>query len=755
LTEFKNLNNNIVVEMRNILESLLISCSDIFAKMFIELQSYNSLCNRIFDANFFYDNSRKNNVPITNLDNNIVSFIKGKNFIDLDNINYKKVIKENTRVFNEKYFEVEEIGGNFNEPIPYSFNQIDLSTRDIANSESIYKFSKQLKPSENKFFYFLQYVLGMKDEDIIKIYTYLRIDPNQFSKNINIFENFNLYSFPIKRMLKLVYNNFNNSISFQNDISTLIYDFLFEEGILNSDAVNSLNFLFNNQGTTKLNINSFEGYNSLSPNEKVKFDSDFLNSLNLKCSNNFSFNQNELNTFQNNISLKDIFEYIITPSFSLNKNFYNFETGEDIENFKIMSGCENIIEDTNYLNFENNSVIIRNKRFNNNENLFRNILETYFRLYYFSPAINDSLSKKSVDLNHNWYNQIARSLILNDTITATNMEIIKYYNSYEKGLGFDSFKQYQYLQQNRTNAPGLNLTGLKENIFNSYNFLNENTPISNFKLKKNNFNLKKSYIKNFLQTKKIRNIFDDLNNGALLKNNTNKTIQNILNNNEKSLLLSNFKDFYLKKFNNKKVSNNEFTFLDNYSTSTQKKYILNQTKILNNCDILTVGIENNQINFENNDVVILTVEMIDHDYPDIIWEPKKFEFDMSLDDVEDEILQLNEMFRSKNEVIVDLNNFLNVPFVDYDLNISEEQLLKKLISESTQYDNENYTNNIGSLLNQKYVSVGINENISNIINKRKSILKEKFNKIKILNNSILNSLLLINILINKWKNNHL
>ena len=782
---FKNLNNKMIQEIKLILESSLVLCSDIFAKMFIDLQSYNSLCNRIFDANYIYENEKKNN-NILKIHKNAFDLIKFSRFLLLqegnnqnseyrDSIKYKKNIEENSLRYLNNYFS--SAGDkDFTDPsnsANQSFDSLNESSKKIANSESIYKKTKKLKPSEHKFFYFLEKILGIKGEDIIKIYAYLRSDPNQFSKNINVFENFNLFSFPL---YKMIYKNQGygyyagqNWLTYKiADKSTFTYDFIFEDALINQDSMRAIGYLDQNYSNVRTNLTNLSRLFDIKGDIKIaqniesvsdenilinsilqivsgnnvnysnfKFDMSghydaieddkysliFSKKYNLDDNQGYIENNVELNSieFKNIISLKDIFEYIVLPSFTLNKDFYNIEKGDSVQTYKTISGCENISIDKNYLNFKNNDSILRNKRYINNDNLFRNIIDNYFKDYNgFNSTVDINLNKKSVDLNHNWYNQICRGLILNDTITAMNMELVKYYNSYDKGIGYDSYKQYQYLQNKRTSG------FLNENVLNSYNLLKDNTPLENFKLKNNNFNLKKSYIKNFLQAKKLKNI----NEKIIIQENESNNISEVINKDilgpdEKNLLLSNFTDFYIRKFKDKNV-NSEFKFLKNYQELNQNiKYIRNQTLNLNKCDILTVGIENNELHFENNDVIVLTVEMTDHDYPDIVWESKKFEFIMSIDDIDDEMLQFNQ---------VNSNNFLNIALNDYDISIEENQLLKNLINSSIIGQTENNTNNIDSLLSRKYLNVGVNSDIENIKNKITNRLKEKFNKFKLINN---------------------
>lgn len=798
---FRNIkNNNIINEMRNILENSLISCSDIYSRMFIELQSYNSLCNRIFHANFFYSNELIGNQTlnalesindINNLNNVYYNFIKGTRFLDLidrdsDLVNYKNVIKFNSTRFIDNYFEninistttsTQDINNQKN-------NQLDLESKSIMNSEAVYNKIKDLRPSEHKFFYFLEKILGIKNEDILKIYSYIKTNPNIFSKNVNIFENFNLYFFPLERIVKLSYNENDKIIDFNKDISTYIYDFQFENAIY-SGKDNDIN-IFGKEGKYKIAVSPNQFYNNISDINEYK--TQILNALNIINENtNNANNQNIINArtyileslkiagnknefnqmknfqYENIISLKDIFEYIIVPSYSLNQNYYNNEYTKNgnLEEYDIISGCENIIEDKNYLNLMNNMNIIKNKRYRNNEFLYKNILENYFKAYGgYQPSVSINLNKKSVDLSHNWYNQISRGLVLNDLITSMNMDLIKYYNLYENGLGKDTWIMYQKLKSLRENTSNKSGT-IKENVYNIYEYLRSNSTIYNYKLKQNNFNLKKSYVNNFIQSKKMKNIQEIISTGGNSLNNSNisEFINNIISNVfsapeninsfinsittnsiERNLILSNFKDFYLQKIKNQgKNIAGEYKFLTNYSQNQNKNYIVNQAKNLKNCDILTIGIENNEINFENNDIVVVTVEMIDHDYPSIIWESKKFEFDMSLDDVPNEILQLEQKYRTTEFVLNQISgSAIDIPLLDYNILENEESQLglEKLINEVSGNINENYSNNIGSLLLNEDEKIGTNviTNFVFYLNKRKQVLVEKFNKFKIINN---------------------
>lgn len=837
---FKSINSLQINKVKSLLESSLFVCADVFLRMFSEIQSYNSLCDRTFDANFFANNYViQSNIDPNSYNHNISNFYKTIDYMKNMNNTRFPTRNELLGTYNINSFRFNS--GYFGE----DNNDLNESSKNIVNSESVFSSYKNLKPSEFKFMHYLNKILGIQITDIIKIFTYIKTNPNLFTKNSNIFEYFNTTSFKLKNIINFK-NIGNEKFSMTNDVSTYLYDLLFEYSKLNQ--INEI-FDFNQNHPERLfleyvkdNLNKdvqiigqvenhemsiniiCDGFGSNIPAPPLNFSLDPWNTTQIDNSKNFistvynqikndngltdaitntqkqkkidefiaiinsgKYKQGSISlgktilsliteviiphnidslNFNNIVSLKDIFEYIVVPSYTLNKNYYNFEKDENL-----ISGCENVIEDNNYLNYKNSESVIKNKRYNTNDLLFKNILDHYYNRNINSANPFSLTYKNSIDVSHNWYNHISRGLLLNDISSAMNMELVKYYNMYENGIGADSYEMYNTLIQHRNLAIDTTQQGQPlyvTSVNDSLNYLKNNTNLKSFKLNENNFVLKNSYLKTFMQSKKLNYLKQNISQFPTYNNSSNrfesKSIENLIgeitNTSNRNLILSDFYDFYLKKMKDNgknKEFVNEYLFNKNFNSINSSENTINlHAQNLNNCDILTIGIENNDIVFENNDIVSITIDLIDHDYPEIIWDSKKYYFDMSIEDSLAEVVELNSILNDfktdslQSDALTSLeqlsgySEFINIPFIDYDMNnlsfSNDDNKLKSLISYNESDSNAiknsiDRTNNINSkLLKQNFIiGAGINSNIENLINKRKSILSNKFSNVKIIN----------------------
>jgi len=713
--EFKNKFNNIsslsqlqstdiedIKIIKNIIDSTLLICSDIFNKMFIEIQSYNSLVMRIFDSNFYFQHNK-----------NILK--------NLGRINYNDSL--NTRnvseyILNDEYKTL--IGENNLERIMNYYNYLDNSfNQKFEKSElDLHKLNNTLKPSEKKFINTLSSILGISKEDILKIYTYMSIKPELNSKNINIFEYFNTHTLPLSKIIKNKKES-DGIFDLNRDCSTFIYDYMHEvDGIYNNNLYVNIPYKDNEYPSQSdiASVEKFSGeYYSLISNIMERIDGN----RNI-CDRDKS---NEIETLQFNsiINLKDIFNYIIAPSYETREKYHNIEVyNQSTKEINQNSGCKNLSEDDlNYLiDIEDLNVI---KPINSGVMTYKDIF-----IKNYSLNLRNIEFENIFDINNNWYNHISRGLILNDFTNILNSEFVIYYNNYKNGIGLDTYEIYQYLNEIRTN----NKNYSNDNSLTTYNskdYLKQNTTLNNFILTKNNIDLKRSYIKNTFDGKKIKNLIDiyDKKNKDI-----NETLKYLISNND--ILLTNFKDYYLNNF----VNNQQSLYTSNAPQidNTNKYLLLNQNLKLNDCHILTIGVE--EKDFKNNNMIIVNVEMIDHDFPLIQWESKQFEFDLSIDDAFNEVFQKNEIFKTTGDAVkntITNNADISLPLLSYEKINLENNNIEKLINQNNS-PADLYSNNISlknTILND--LDLNINLDFQKLLQNRVNVFKNQFNKIKMMN----------------------
>ena len=717
--QFENIKDNqILNNMRSILDSSLNVCCEFLCKMYVELQAYNSLSNRIFDAGFFkngfynsafeYTTSR---YPVIQKKYSIYEAITFLNTMSKENNNFSNFKEEDISLLKNFYTNKEnnEFIDNFDK------SELEYHSRN-----------EYLKPSEQKLLSFLKIFLGINRNEVKKIIGYIRSKPELSSKNINIFELFNLYPVLLKNIINFnITTNENNEkiLDMSNDISTFTYDFLYEKAnILFSNGNN--NNMFNSTGKFK-SINLSES--SLTEFIDYKVLPSYY-TFKLKDNNYESILNNS--TFNSYISLNDIFNYIICSSYNLNKEYMNIEESEN----KQISGCKNIEENSNNtldLIMSNHKTIKMTSQ--NDLRSFKQILESVYGNNYLT-------FNNCIDLSNNWYNQIAKSLLINDLSHIMNMEYVLYNNQY-KGIGYDSYNLYQVLSEYRKNNKNNSNSFTDFTTESAVDFLQNQSNYKNLILKNNNFNLKYSYLKNFFNAKKLKNLYSLYVNNE----NLNETINTQISN-DKLLLINNFKDFYFDKFflnNNTITSENcRLLFSNNLLSRDASRYFyLNNNAIeFLKSTILTIGIENKEeIIFEDNDILLITVEMIDHDFPELLWHTKSFTFDMSIDDPFNEIIegQIKSLYQTTDEVEnISTNNLkIDIPLT-YNLidQYSNNNILAKFIENENDIESILNTDTTNIEYNPKKLSTGFISKINYIFESRKSDLKNKFKKIKILNN---------------------
>jgi len=627
--------------------------------------------------------------------------------------------------------------------LEYSRN--DNSTNNDVNF-SITENTKSLLPNSNfknkpsfiKLFYLLKNIFKLKNEDLEKVATYVFSNTEFHSKfhflfdifnlnsisSQNYFENFNKISsdtffvFPLINSVKIAtMTEFNLKIfNFLNDSNCIFFDYLYED-ISRSD----------NKISRSL-YDSFEG-NIFKENGELNERLNFINNARLedyflffveyaKLFEIFSmfisdgkFDELKNINIKKYISLKDIFEQIISKSYEKSFN-YNIEekTNDDQKSSYVKSGCELILDIyPDFLSYS--SLNQRNMLWLDNQINTNGIVN--FQNYKNISRSNILSDTKSIDIQHNWFNHITRGLLVNDFSYVSNMEIVKYFNSYS-GIGKDIQDTYSFINEYRKNTNANTFFNIS--AIDAKNTLKNETGFNNFKTKENNFDLKDSYIHQFFKSKITKNIKDKF----LLENKNVDAVIPVLKN---ELFKNYLKDFYID------YHINSGSLTERITNITTNKYY-NSANSLENSTILTVGIEK-EIEIKRNDIIILTVEMIDHDYPDLIWEKKIFEFDTSINNPVDDIFS----FRSQNDRanLVDSNlsfisDSINIPLTDY---FPSSDFDKKLLNEivaSTTVSIPNTTNNILNpfLTLTDFVSSNLTSNFDDLIQRRQLELNESY-----------------------------
>ncbi len=414
---------------------------------------------------------------------------------------------------------------------------------------------------------------------------------------------------------------------------------------------------------------------------------------------------NKKNFFlKSNINATNIFHDIVNFSFDTD---LSYNINESSNEFERSSGLSDIYSYPDFLGVKN---------------IGNNYLSKYESLF----------AQKYVDFNFNWYNHVMHGLITNDLGLSMSYDFLLYY--YKNFL--DDFKfYYQQIVDKRNRFINIDSHDLSVsraidvlknfNNSNNANYLNNNEL---FEIAIDNNRLQKNYLKSFIKTKAIKNIVNPQNFIFFLPNNLSTHIEKIISlntneiNNNGDFLMSYFDDFYIKKLWEKsKIKNESGNFvydmkdiMKNYEYNYLSGFYLflideepnivnNQSKDLLGSHILSVGIDNKH-KLDRDDIVLIKVEMIDHDFPDLVWEPKIFEFFSSFEDIENVFFQHSSLLSTDNANINENNPpiMINSFYSDYTLDevsLSNFQSLKDTMvrKENTFFNNLNLGNNIGSV----------------------------------------------------------
>jgi len=739
--------------LKKLIDSTLKICNEIFLKMYFEVQGYNAVCNRLFESGVF---SKGSSDSLT------------RNFIDNEDEKVSKFVDnlENVRNFYNLYkdFINDEQYKSFNIK-----NSLDDSEVRFCAEEGTFHLqfvnSIKSKPSHVKLFYALKNIFKISDINLKKIMIYLLANSEFHSKFHYVFDIFNLHSIKSQNFFesfatiqntsffhiidgnidRKMLNNDLKIMSFINDSNCIFFDYLYELSMSSqtwfTDRADGPSYTFGNlfknpaigqDNETKINsnldfvndrLNNITDYFSYNRNFKLLFE---IFSIVMKSSKSRLI----LNTnIDNYISLNDIFSQIVSKSYEKNWAYNLEEYSIDNIGSEVISGCELINESSSsFLNYS---------KFNQNNILYQDSQNASVKKDFKKYMDSLSIQKKSyVDIQHNWYNHVLRGLIMNDFSYAMNMEIIKYFNSYDNGIGNDIQKIYDYIQTYRNNKHSSAYYSFSSK--DAVNEIKNITGFTSFKLKNNNFELKDIYIKQFLKTKIVKNIKSKYEK-------ENRDINSVVPSLKDEFFKCYLKDFYIEKYvypNENSINFPVSRFINNsYSNSSNN---------LNLSTILTVGIEK-EVEIKKNDIILLTVEMIDHDYPDLIWEKKIFEFDTSINNPVDDIFvirdQNNRQYLTGSNLSY-VNDTINIPLVDYfsssDVSIinsgsiDRKLLFNYIISvpaSPSPAGRPNISNNIQSVslvnsnglsLASVYIEPDLTSDINNLIERRYNELNESY-----------------------------
>jgi len=334
-----------------------------------------------------------------------------------------------------------------------------------------------------------------------------------------------------------------------------------------------------------------------------------------------------------------------------------------------------------------------------------------------------------IDINESWYHHIILGLLINDV----SLSMLFDYLIFFKGDFFNSFKSFATVinqirrssEQIANVAPEGNNSGLTSVInavkkrslnknnekFNNVLYFNQN----NTKIK----NLYFQYLQKYKMTQNIVDLCQDLRKAITQNHSTDSNrdvlIEKIIKNDESDsnseLFFNYFDDFFLKK-----NQNDFYPRVNNiYHYSPNNNTVATQSKFLNGSHIFTVGFKNeDNVKFDMDDILSVKVELIDHDFPEIVWEPKIFEFHASLENPDNIVITYYNLLFDKviNPLtLFELYNDESIPLKIFNTNRESEPILKTnaksnsfkdaLIKKSDQKDGNidqypNFKNNINS-----------------------------------------------------------
>ncbi len=692
-------NVQIISDLKFMLKNSLKVASSIYCKMFNNLQSYTNLADRISESNYFLENDAtsqiKSGTGYLRLDN--------KNFYYLDN---KTFYKDNIEKNSNKFLNECETNSNFsktdyqkyrsfaskkfvyflNEVLGIEKNEIEMIMEKLLskkisinlNGDKIQTRHPRIKDLINQL---------LSDNSIVKEFN----DKNIFEVFTNPFEIFNLYETKLFNAIPGLYNTIDSetdySIDASNNLSIMNF-FKAGNNLLSGNDVDQYKKfnevltaieLFNITATD--NINTFKSFN-LNNNKQRQVESElipkYVNFVNATSSNdlltaysiviNFKDldNNNTLIADKKNYTIKpilnsyDIFNSFVNNSFQTSLN-YNIKTSERrVSNQTINVTTPNVVNSlaldvtpiVQSLQEQRKSGLTESYSYNNNFLNVKDIIS--IPTLDFNLGIDQQiLSKKYVDINLNWYNHIMHGLITNDLGLSMSFDLLLYY--YQNFIK-DINQGYQKIQVARDkkiqiSQNNLNLNDVKNNLSVYTGLDNELLTLSIDNLK-----IQESYLNSLIKFKSISNAIKANQSIRYVDEHSDliSFIENIItinNQNENGDLFMNyFDDFYLKdlwnSYNTLSLTDFKNKINKNYQIVNNQNWIVpTQSETLLASHLLTVGI-NNDYKLDKDDIIVIKVEMTDHDFPEIVWEPKIFEYYAGFDDIH------NVFFQHRNELKV-------------------------------------------------------------------------------------------------------
>jgi len=653
-------------EILSIVENTLKIASDIYCDMSNSLQSYVNISNRVFQSNEL--NARIN--AAININN--------RNDLSIENNIYMQ--KVNSFISNQRFDDIRDDDSFCFSTARFYYLLTKIFDIDIKTSQLIIKHagSQNIKIDENTFIY-----------DTLKSIR----ENNNFSGNLNIINNFPGYNTFLDSNFSstqfttfaTIYNIFDIFNIYNKKISELIsgmstfsnkreYEFLLTSPTI-INYIKNLNaaqdrFPADYAKNIKKKIIPDSSYTYLKIRDKKTLSNESNENFyqNLENDNNYIDDKIDV-VITPDINNSIIFENLVNSSFKLNDKYKIYADITDINQIKKSTGLN-----------EYDSHTYPNKYLN-------------IQLLQIANQNHPLLYKKYIDISQNWYNHIYHGLIINDVSLSLSFDFLNfYYNQY-----LDSIKiSYDILVNSRKRLiNNLNIESVNNFLKNKIG--NEHTKkILNFN--KNNQLLQDSYEKAIIKYKSSKNIIDSISNIGLIDsfmiNENGFLISNLFkkindtNDNKGDIIYSYLNDFYIDA-KQKKIQNNPSLFNQEinqlYNTISKDYTVNNQAKELLGSHILSVGIDHD-IKLNKNDIIVIQVELIDHDFPEIVWEPKIFEYHASFDDISNGFIQ--------NLNIDDTNLPIKIKNRWSINNTLKDNLIKNI---NYQYDDTlNLTNNIFS-----------------------------------------------------------
>jgi len=479
---------------------------------------------------------------------------------------------------------------------------------------------------------------GGKEENLNKFLTSgINIsDPNDFTDlfdaNINIFEQFKLYTTTVNSTSKSFYilGSTTPTLVFYN------YSSLCGFNINNETSAYNI-FNVNNDGDqAKITLKNRNERFKISDNTTLKF-----------------------------LSTTDICNSLIFNSYIFENKEYSIDRLESDANIRADVNEKSYGINTLKMGFDSNLGL--------KELLANDTSDSY---------ISDGAKySRFADINESWFNHIIQGLLVNDLSLMLSFDFLLYY---KKGFFSDlknNVNQILQAQSHFNTSLDPYLTTLK-NI--TLNKTESNKLQKLFLTNKQNNKLQDLYLQSLVKYKSTQNIVDIIaSNQTGNRANLNNVIEKIIKQRDNDsdytdnteLFFNYFDDAFIRQLHLNKDSINNI-----HNIPRTNVPVMTFTEKLNGSHIITVGIKNSD-KTDRDDIFSISVQLIDHDFPDIIWEPKVFEFHSAFESPDNFVLKY----------LSNVNSALKSPLSDFNILDNHSIPLKifRNITSSTQNDNNN------------------------------------------------------------------